>query len=56
MKDVLLNIIGEYSANADASGVGQLDMPWLVAGVLFITLIAVTAWFACRVIVGVLHD
>lgn len=56
MKDVLLNIIGEYTANANASGVGVLDMPWLTAGVLFITLVACTTWFACRVIVGVLHD
>lgn len=33
MKDILVSVIGEYVANETASGVGQLDVPWILAAI-----------------------
>jgi len=57
LKDTLLNIIGNYSGDVTAStGLASLDIPWIFASILFITLVIMTSWFACRLIVGVLHE
>lgn len=53
MKDILLEIIGEY-VPLTGEGVATLDFPWIFSAILFICLICVTGWFACRLIVGVL--
>ena len=55
MKDVLLDIIGEFVPIETATDTYIVDWPWIFSAGLFIVLVAVTAWFSCRVIVGVLH-
>lgn len=56
MKDILLQIIGLYVPDNTVSGIGSLDIPWIFGALMFTCLICVTAWFACRIIVGILHD
>ena len=56
MKDILLDIIGEYEAIEVSETVTQLDWPWIASAVLFVSLIIMTSWFACKVICGVLRD
>lgn len=33
MKDILVSVIGEYVANDSLSGIGQLDVPWILAAI-----------------------
>lgn len=55
MKDVLINIIGDYIAN-QAEGIASLDIPWIFSAILFTSLVVVTTWAFIRLIIGVLHD
>lgn len=55
MKDILLDLIGEFVPIEVSETQVILDWPWLFGALLFCVLVAVTAWFACRIIVGVLH-
>ena len=50
MKDILLEIIGDYVSVEGQTGVAALDWPFILSSILFISLICVTAWFACRLI------
>lgn len=56
MKEILESIIGSYVPVEVTEGVYQIDWEWIGSLALFITLVACTAWFACKVICGVLHD
>lgn len=56
MKDVLLDIIGEYVPFDTLEQNAMIDWPWIFSAILFVSLIIVTAWFACRIIVGVLKN
>lgn len=56
MKSILYNLLGEYVPIEVSETVVQLDWPWIFSALVLITLISCTAWFACKVICGVLRD
>ena len=56
MKDILESIIGSYVPVEVTEGIYQIDWEWIGSLALFITLVACTSWFACKVICGVLRD
>lgn len=56
MKDILISIIGNFVPIETSTDIYIVDWPWLFSAALFIVLVAVTAWFTCKIICGVLHD